>query len=57
MAEESAIDFLGQIPLDARIRETSDDGTPIVASDPDGEYAQAYRDIAGQVAAKLAAMP
>jgi len=53
MAEETGMDFLGQIPLDACIRETSDDGTPIVASDPDSDHAQAYRDIARQVAAKL----
>ena len=53
MAEETGMTFLGEIPLDIRIRKTSDDGTPIVASDPDGDHAQAYRAIAAKVAAKL----
>ncbi|MCY1314470.1 hypothetical protein D9M70_651240 [compost metagenome] len=31
------------------IRETSDAGTPLVASDPSGEIARVYRDIATKV--------
>lgn len=57
VAEETGMAFLGEIPLDARIRETSDDGTPITVADPDGEYAMVYRDIAKTVAAMLAVMP
>ncbi len=57
VAEETGMAFLGEIPLDARIRETSDDGTPITVADPDGEYAKIYRDIAKTVAAMLAVMP
>ena len=34
-AEKLGVPFLGEVPLDLRIRETSDAGTPIVAADPD----------------------
>ena len=40
-AERRGIPFLGEIPLDIQIRETSDDGRPIVATEPDGVHAQA----------------
>jgi ATP-binding protein involved in chromosome partitioning len=46
-AERLGMDFLGEIPLDVVIRETSDAGTPIVAYDPDSENARTYRRIAG----------
>ena len=52
-AETLGVDFLGEIPLDIVIRETSDGGRPIVASHPDSPHAQAYRDIAAQVWAKV----
>jgi ATP-binding protein involved in chromosome partitioning len=38
--------FLGEIPLVMAIRETSDAGRPVVATDPDGPEALAYRAIA-----------
>ena len=41
--------FLGEVPLTMGIRETSDAGTPLVASDPAGEVARVYRDIATKV--------
>ena len=40
-AERRGIPFLGEIPLDMQIRETSDDGRPVVATEPDGVHAQA----------------
>ena len=52
-AEQLGCDFLGEIPLDIAIRETSDGGKPIVASQPDGPHAKAYLDIAARVAAKI----
>ncbi len=52
-AEEFGMDFLGEIPLDIRIRETSDGGQPIVVSAPDTSLAQAYRAVAQAVAKKL----
>jgi ATP-binding protein involved in chromosome partitioning len=42
-------DFLGEVPLDLAIRETSDDGRPITVSQPDSPYAQTFRDIAARV--------
>ena len=53
IAEELQAEFLGDIPLDLQIRETSDGGTPIVAADPESPYAQAYAAIADRIAAKL----
>ncbi len=52
-ARELETDFLGDIPLDLKIRETSDAGTPIVCADPDSPHAQAYLEIAKKIAAKL----
>ncbi|MCO6186939.1 Mrp/NBP35 family ATP-binding protein [Rhizobium sp. L1K21] len=48
-AEKIGAPFLGEIPLDMAIRETSDAGTPVVASAPDGVHAKAYRTIAENV--------
>jgi len=52
-AERFGVDFLGEIPLDIAIRETSDGGQPIVVSQPKSSHAAAYRDIAQKVWAKL----
>lgn len=52
-AEELGCDFLGELPLNIAIRETSDGGTPIVAFRPESDEAKAYRTIAAQVAARL----
>jgi ATP-binding protein involved in chromosome partitioning len=46
--------FLGEIPLNPVIRETSDAGTPIVAAAPDSPEARAFLLIAEQVAATIA---
>lgn len=48
-AEKRGIPFLGEIPLDMAIRQTSDDGRPIVATDPEGIHAKHYIDIARQL--------
>lgn len=42
-------DFLGEIPLAIDIRETSDNGNPIVISQPESKHARAYRAIAVEV--------
>ncbi len=52
-AELLAMDFLGEIPLDPVIRETSDGGSPIVGSDPSSPHAEAFMKIAEQVRSKL----
>ncbi len=48
-ADRLGMDFLGEIPLDTIIRQTSDDGHPIVATDPESEHAKAYMSIASAV--------
>lgn len=52
-AERFGVEFLGEIPLDLAIRETSDSGQPIVVSQPDSVHAKAYRAIAERLWAKL----
>ncbi len=54
-AERLGVPFLGEVPLEMVIRETSDSGVPVVASDPDGPHARAYRDIAAKVREQLQA--
>ena len=53
MSEEYGVDFLGSLPLDARIRADTDEGKPTVVSDPDGPVARQFKDVARRVAAKL----
>ena len=47
--------FLGEIPLDAAIREGGDAGRPVVAVDPSSALATAFLDVADRVLAALAA--
>ena len=53
-AERLNVPFLGEVPLDIAIREKSDAGLPVVATAPDSEHAQIYRDIAARVRDGLA---
>ncbi len=52
-AEQMDLPFLGEVPLHMAIRENSDAGTPVVASDPDGAEASAFGAIAGRIASRL----
>jgi ATP-binding protein involved in chromosome partitioning len=54
-AQRLGVSFLGEVPLALAIREKSDAGTPVVASDPDGPHAQSFRDIAARVREGLTA--
>jgi ATP-binding protein involved in chromosome partitioning len=54
MAEDFGVGVLGQLPLDAKIREQTDAGQPTVVSDPDSPAADAYRAAARRMAARLA---
>jgi len=56
-AEKLGVDFLGELPLDMAIRETSDGGHPIVIAAPDSAPAQTYRAIAEQVWRKVEGAP
>ncbi|QDC02271.1 Mrp/NBP35 family ATP-binding protein [Mesorhizobium sp. 8] len=53
-AERLGVTFLGEVPLEMGIRESSDDGRPVVAAKPDGPEAKIYRDIAAKVWERLA---
>ncbi len=53
-AERLGVEFLGEIPLDIAIRETSDSGQPIVVSAPGSAHAKSYRAIAKRLLEKLA---
>jgi ATP-binding protein involved in chromosome partitioning len=46
LAEELDIPFLGEVPIEQKVRESSDDGTPIVLSHPDSASAQAFDTVA-----------
>ncbi len=48
-AERLGVFFLGEVPLQMGIRETSDSGEPVVVSRPDGPEARIYIDIAKNV--------
>lgn len=48
-AERLGVTFLGEVPLEMGIRESSDAGAPVVASKPEGAEAKIYRDIASKV--------
>jgi ATP-binding protein involved in chromosome partitioning len=52
-AEALGVPFLGELPLDIEIRETSDSGRPIVVSNPGSAHAKVYRDIAERVWAAI----
>lgn len=53
MAREMGVSLLGGIPLDPRVAEGGDKGTPIVLGHPDSEVAKIYKKLAGDVAAQL----
>jgi ATP-binding protein involved in chromosome partitioning len=53
-AAKLGVPFLGEVPLDMEIRETSDGGRPIVVSNPGSPHAKVFRDIAEQIAARIA---
>jgi len=54
MCKDYGTELLGQLPLDAAIREQADSGKPTVVSDPDGRVAEIYRRIARRCAVKIA---
>jgi ATP-binding protein involved in chromosome partitioning len=48
-ADRLGVPFLGEVPLHMTIREKSDAGLPVVATEPEGPHAKIYRDIAAKV--------
>lgn len=55
-AEDLGLEFLGELPLDARIREGGDGGVPVVVGHPESEIAQSFIHLAEQVAARCSVL-
>ncbi|MBL8548933.1 MAG: Mrp/NBP35 family ATP-binding protein [Hyphomonadaceae bacterium] len=53
-AEEFGVPFLGEIPLDVRLREASDEGKPLVAAEPGHPIAERFLAIATAALANMA---
>jgi ATP-binding protein involved in chromosome partitioning len=56
MAAQYGVQLLGELPLDIRIREDADGGSPTVVSEPDSTRAKAYLLMARRTAARLATL-
>ncbi len=54
-AEMFNIPFLGEVPLDLKVRESGDSGVPVVAGAPDSREAQAFLEVARNVAGRVSA--
>ena len=54
IAKQYGVELLGELPLDIAIRESMDNGDPIVASQPESRVAGIYRDIARKLALAVA---
>ncbi|MCG8421860.1 MAG: Mrp/NBP35 family ATP-binding protein [Proteobacteria bacterium] len=54
LAKETGVDFLGEIPIDSRIRFGGDSGMPVVEALPDSVHARTFADIASKAALKIA---
>jgi ATP-binding protein involved in chromosome partitioning len=52
-ARRLGTEFLGEVPLDVKIRETSDGGTPITAAEPDNPHALLFRQMAARIWQKV----
>jgi len=55
LSEQYGVPLLGTLPLDRRIREETDQGTPTVAADPKSPIARAFTEAALRAAGELAA--
>jgi len=55
-AEELGLSFLGEIPLHVSIREGGDRGVPVTVAEPESPQAQAFREIASRVAARVSVL-
>ncbi|MDH3304630.1 MAG: iron-sulfur cluster carrier protein ApbC [Gammaproteobacteria bacterium] len=55
MSRDFDVRVLGQLPLDSRIREQTDSGTPTVIAEPDSPIAAAFRAAAWKIGAAQAA--
>jgi ATP-binding protein involved in chromosome partitioning len=56
MAAQYGVQLLGELPLDIRIREDADGGSPTVIAEPGSARAQAYLQMARRTAARLSTL-
>lgn len=56
IAAETGLPLLGQIPIDPRVVSGGDRGRPIVVEHPEAPAAEAYRRVAGAIAARLSTL-
>ena len=56
MADKMGVPFLGEIPLDPKIRMGGDTGLPVSITEPDSVLGQAFKNVAQQVAAKISVL-
>ena len=56
MCKDYGVDFLGALPLNLSIREQADAGRPTVVADPDSAISAIYKNIARQVAIRIATL-
>jgi len=52
-AEKMNVPFLGEVPLHMSIREKSDAGEPVLHSDPNGQEAAAFKNVAASLVAHM----
>jgi ATP-binding protein involved in chromosome partitioning len=55
LASQTGTEFLGEIPLEMRVRQGGDAGVPVVIADPESPAAQAFTLLADRVAARVGA--
>jgi ATP-binding protein involved in chromosome partitioning len=53
LAESTDLPFLGEVPLEVAVRESGDDGRPVVLSAPDSAAGRALREVAERVISRL----
>lgn len=56
MCSDYSVDFLGSLPLNLSIRQQSDAGCPTVVAEPNSAISQVYKQIARQVAIRIAGL-
>jgi ATP-binding protein involved in chromosome partitioning len=56
LAETLGVTFLGEVPIDSKVRHGGDAGRPVVVGAPESEHAKIFMEIAARVAGRIAAI-
>jgi ATP-binding protein involved in chromosome partitioning len=54
LAKEIGTAFLGEVPIDAKVRHGGDAGRPVVVGAPESDHAKLFMSIAARVAGEIA---